>query len=250
MDELGGGDWLPLLPGKMRTDAPRRLYPASNDWQAPLLGVRFDHTRSVGDPRPGTRVPSSFSDGSAALAIRDAGAGRVVLANFSPAPHASDLAKHASFVVLVHSLVERLQPTQSNTAEGIVAAPVSFTTCVPASPDGLPVAVYAPNGSVAVGATTSPVAGGLRISITRPTSPGFYTARQGDLVLGSAAVNLDPRESDLRQTEKTVAGNKGRLDVADRILLEASDTPLWGWLLASAMAAMAAELLLVGFWKR
>ena len=250
LDKIGGNNLLPWLPGKIRADAPRRLDSAGGDWHAPLLNVRFDRTRSVGELRPGTRVPLRFEDGSPALAIRDAGAGRIVLANFSPAPDASDLAKHASFVVLMHSLVERLQSIAANTADGIVASPLSFTAHVPASHDGPPVTVYAPNGSVALGAAESPVAGGLRISITHPTSPGFYTARQGDLVLGSAAVNFDPRESDLRRFDRTTADNKGHIDMGNRTLLEATDTPLWAWCLAAAMVAMAVELLLVGLWKR
>jgi len=250
LDRLGGGDWLPMLSGKMRTDAPQRLHPAGDDWQAPLRSVCFDRIRSVGDLRPQTRVTLRFEDGSPALAIRDAGAGRVALANFSPAPHTSDLAKHASFVVLMHGLVERLQPTEPRAADGIVAAPVSFTTSVQASPAGPPVAVYAPNRSAVVEAIASPVAGGVRVTITRPTLPGFYTARQGDLALGSAAVNLDPRESDLRQIEQMEADSRVTLDAARHTLLEAPDMALWGWLLAAAMAAMAVELLLIGFWKR
>ena len=67
------------------------LLRAFGDRGAMSLGrVRFEDVRSVGELRPGARVLLEFSNGDPAIAERDVGAGRVVLANFSAAPHASD----------------------------------------------------------------------------------------------------------------------------------------------------------------
>ncbi|MCY2931065.1 MAG: hypothetical protein NTV86_16575, partial [Planctomycetota bacterium] len=89
--------------------------------------------------------------------------------------------------------------------------------------------------------------------------PGFYKVSAGDRVAARAAVNVDPRESDLRTIDPALV-REHMSD--DRVSLEIRDsrqegpvlalrgTPLWHWFLMAAMAAIAAELVLLSVWKK
>ena len=75
-----------------------------------------------------------------------------------------------------------------------------------------------------------------------------------------AVANIDPRESDLRRLnldhlrqEFLARGTAAAVAPAsdgDEGSLEWRGRPLWGWMLVVALAALALEMALVGYWRR
>src|SRR5439155_8796730 len=85
--------------------------------------------------------------------------------------------------------------------------------------------------------------------------PGAYFARQGELVAATAAVNIDPRESDTRPlaVESLKPGTGALVSVVrdeEELLLAGRTRPLWPHLAASAALMLALEMLLLSFWRR
>jgi hypothetical protein len=99
----------------------------------------------------------------------------------------------------------------------------------------------------------------LIVDLQRPARPGFYQLRRGTTRLATAAINIDPREGDLRRVDqkalsrhldKEGGGTAAGSAMESNSLPPPGGQPLWGHCLAAAMGFIAIELLLIGVWRR
>lgn len=241
----------------------------TGDWRSRLLArfdetarlslgqVRFHQTWSGGEVDQNAHVLLQFADDSPALILCEVGAGKLMIANFSAAEQHSDLGKHGLFVALMQGLAESLQDTHRSNTDNPVGRAASFTTAVPINPQGHAPRVYRPDGRTSIDATLALGDQNPGIIINDPSESGFYTAQQGDTVLGTIAVNTDPRESDLRQlnVDKLIytlqAHNATEAMVSDSALpLTHHEKNLWGWFLLTAFICLGFEMFLLGHWRR
>lgn len=268
LENSGGLPWLPA------SAFPHELPQAGQSirdgvWDAPLLRdfdersrlalaqVRFSRAWPVKNLRPDAAVLLRLPGGEPALAMRQIGYGRLLLANFSPAASASDLGKHGIFVALMQSLVENLRPRQDNSAQTLAGQALHFPLDSPGSAADA-WAVLAPDGR-RLPVLLSAAGPLLTASLPRAEKPGVYRLVRGEEVRSALAVNLDPRESDLRRADAAAvaATFKRGQTAADVIAAGSRDTdalqlrgkPLWPWLVMAAMAALGVELLLLAWWK-
>src|SRR5207244_2178357 len=110
--------------------------------------------------------------------LRQVGLGQLLLANFSPALEASDLAKYGSFVALVQSLARQLRPVAANVAQSFVGEPYRFAATFPAAPEAGKVMVLGPDGKETP--FTSDIRSDKRtLFIPRPEQHGFYEVHRG-----------------------------------------------------------------------
>lgn len=214
--------------------------------QFALQRVPFTRTWSVADLRADAFVMLRFSDGSPALASIAHGAGRLVLANFSPSPRSTDLAKRGVFVPLIHSLVDALRPT--STMRRDLHAGEAHTLPRPA--DAGRYTVIDPSSS------PLPVQHiDAMLQLPRLERAGFYTIRRDDEPVDLLAVNIDPRESDLARIDTPsvramieIDGKPSRTEVrraGDAAAIEDRGMALWPWCIGAAMTALAVEMMLL-----
>ena len=196
----------------------------------------------------------TFSDGTAALASRPFGQGQFWLANFSPASEASDLGKHGVFVALLQILCRELRPALDTNRPTPVGTPCSFPVRAPEFPGDW--AWVGPN-QVRVPVRRPTVNEPPTVRLEHPEQPGFYTWMVGDRRHATLAVQLDPRESDLRRMSPTnLAASLGDTQgtvIAATALGESNaslDLPLWQWCLAAALVLMGVEMLCLALWRR
>ncbi len=106
---------------------------------------------------------------------------------------------------------------------------------------------------------TSGDADRVAVEVQQTALPGFYRFRIGDQTVATAALNIDARESNLERIDRDALlrcfdmnGTRLTLQSADgwEPLANLRGRPLWGWCLASTMAAFGIELFLLGYWKR
>jgi len=269
----GKGGMLPWEPGPSRTKASpdRALAITNGKWRSRLLRefdeqsqiaisqIRFARVWSAGTVSPEATVLLSFSDGTPALGLRPVGMGQFLLANFSPALEASDLGKYGSFVALVQTLAQQLGPAAAaRESRSVVGEPYRFLHPFRLASAAGRLTVLGPrNETVAV--TTSGDADRVAVELPQTALPGFYHLRIGDQTVATAALNVDPRESNLERidrdsllrcfnrngTSPTLQGAEGWEPLANL-----RGRPLWGWCLASTMAAFGIELFFLGYWKR
>lgn len=264
---------LPWRPGRVRNVAGRRdlLFLADGDWGSSFLRefndrsrlalaeIQFAHVWSVDQVDPNARVLLKYSDGSVAMADRSVGAGRLVMANFTPALGVSDLGKHGAFVALIQSLAEDLRPPGDEGRQATVGRTEAFYRIGPSEPGGPPIHVLDPGGTHTNDIDLSGAADNITLTIHRPRQSGFYRAMQADRQIGLLAANSDARESDLRRIDRNLLAhqlapqntnvyahqmNKSPSAVGNRA------TPLWGAALLAALAVIGLESALLWGWKR
>ena len=99
----------------------------------------------------------------------------------------------------------------------------------------------------------------VTVDVQQTALPGFYRFKIGDQTVGQAALNVDPRESNLERIDREsllrcfdMSGTRSAVQSAEgwEPLANLRGRPLWGWCLASTMAAFGIEMLLLGYWKR
>ncbi len=139
-----------------------------------------------------------FADGSLALAAGQAGAGRLIVAAFSPVRRDTDLVLRAAFVPFINELVLYASGASAagapRTESRIVGEAVTFE--IPRAAEGARAEITTPLGDRTVELAAAPGSGRLGF---RPCFPGNYLARisGGDGVSEMPfSVNLDPAESD------------------------------------------------------
>lgn len=270
------GGCLPWKNGALRTttgDGARRI--ASGDWQARLLQafgpvqqesvarIPFLRVREAGETHAAARRLLTYDDGTPALAVRETqGGGRFYLANFALEREAGDLARNGFFVALLHRAVEELQRTLRQRERHYAGLPLAFVTARPFDAAAGAPCLVGPNGDVFSDALLRVNRQDLSVALPVATATGFYDVMQGDRLLGRAAVNLDPRESDLQRLEEprllAALRNTGAAS-AHLYAMRGDDerhgpawrgTPLWGWAAVLALAALMSEMTLLGLWRR
>lgn len=269
----GDREILPWPPGVLQTADPRAepLHITSGRWQSrwfrefdeqsqiAVAQIRFTQTWSTPAPFPETEVLLSFSNGRPALGSRLFGQGQLLVANFSPESASSDLGRHGTFVAWMQILASALTPNVVTARTSPPGVPCRFPQ--PFRPDqvtGTP-NVLAPNGAPVL-AIASPSGDAVHVEIPEPRQAGIYRLQDAaGALLAATAVNVDPRESDLRRLspddiarslsgrgvaveQQVAAGWEPILDLAGR--------PMWGEFLVVALVAIGLELFLLGLWRR
>ena len=276
LDRAVPGGCLPWKSGGLRAAAASRpLRMVDGDWQARLLQafgpaqqesvaqIPFLRVREVGDLHAAARRLLVFDDGTPALATRETqGGGRFFLANFAVDREAGDLARNGFFVALLHRAVEELQRTLRQRESHFAGRPLAFVTARPfATTAGAP-RLVGPDGEVLSDAALRVNRQDLSVYLPVSVATGCYDVMQGDRLLGRAAVNLDPRESDLKRMEepRLLAALQQTGAASTRLydMRAGNDhhgpgwrgTPLWGWAAALALLALMTEMALLGIWRR
>ncbi len=257
LDRLAGrfdGRVLPWRPARRLTSPPSDGWRVTDgEWSADLLSWMDPSARRAlrdiafrrrwaasTERRPGGRALLRFEDGTPALGRQRAEEATLVVANFSGHPSASGLPKSALYVGLVHGLVVELSERRGGTRplvagrSGSVRLDATARTVYAVGPDGRPTA-------------SRLVDDPPKVVLRRPARPGFYEIRSGDRLLRRVAVNVDPKESDLRRVapvhvrealgKKTAAAER-RPTRRSR----AAPIALWPWCLVTALLLIAAEL--------
>ena len=246
---------LPYQPVEL-VEHPAALTFGEGAWSSPPLNVfdeasqfalqriPFARAYSVAEVRPEAFVMLRFSDGSPALASIGHGAGRFVLANFSSSPRGTDLAKRGVFVPLIHSLVDHLRPTTSS--RPALLAGHAHTLQLHAAAGRYTIADPA-NQSRPVQRLDN------MLQLPRLDRAGLYTIQRDGEPVDRVAVNIDPRESDLRRIDTATVqamlntdSDSPRAEVhraGEVASIDDRGIPLWPWCIGAAMAALAAEMI-------
>ncbi|MEM1354035.1 MAG: BatA and WFA domain-containing protein [Planctomycetota bacterium] len=250
------GNWITLEEGDWTSAVLDAFDPAS---QESLRQIAFRRVWQVDSPHDYTRVLLNFEDGSPAVGQIPVGLGTLVVCNFSPALNASDLGKYGSFVALTHALVDELMPQFGGSSPVFAGLPLTFGNIAGYDPAGPTPVVIGPDGAVIADAGIQTLGDLPVATVRRAEQVGFYEVNQGGRTLALAAVNTDPRESDPRRMDEgeltrrfAEAGTIARQVDAQATggLLELRGTPLWGWMAMAAMALLAMEMMVVGYFKR
>jgi hypothetical protein len=273
LDSLGGDQTLlPWQPGPARVlpGADEALRITQGRWQSRLLAefdeqsqvalgqVRFQRVWGTGAVHAEAQVLLTYNDGTPALGVRPLGLGTLAVANFSPSSEASDLGRHGAFVALAQVLAQRLRPEVALGLEPVVGAAYRHTEPIVVAEGTAPPSVVGPDDRPAP-AEFVREQGATMLYLPLPRLPGFYRVEQAGQPLAVAAINLDPREGDLRRIDRQALlaelERQGlALDTAPlegfQPAVDLRGDPLWGFMLAAAMAALGAELLCLAWWRR
>ena len=230
--------------------------------RAALAQVHFGRVWSGSTLRPRAITLLKFSDDTPAVSRQRAGAGQFILCNFSPALASSDLGKYGSFVALVHSITHALRPEKDWRSQAIAGQPFRYTVTVTsagtAAGERAELRLLGPDERACQADMTGDNTY-IQVSMDRAALPGFYRLMLGAREVAAAAVNVDPRESDLRTIDAALLREHLRQDgVAVEIrgledqgpVLRVRGLPLWPHLLAAAMVVLGLELGLLALWKR
>lgn len=255
---LGDGEQaLRISAGLWHLPALQDFDPAT---QAALRSITFKRTWRHDPAAPGAESLLTFDDQSIALGYRQAGKGKVIFANFIPDPTFTTLPRHGLFVALVQSLLDDLA-SGAAVDQALVGGPASLNLLLETGSPAM--------GMQAIDSTGKPLdleislqGGDARLLIPRVDQPGFIRIRQESRTLGLIAVNIDPRESDLRShTPKEIAppadpsAAPGDKDITIESIDPQSGTappahPLWHWMLMAALFMFALELVIVSIYRQ
>ena len=193
-----------------------------------LRAARFFRFVSIA-PAPGDRVMIRLEDGTPLLIEHSLGEGRVLLFASSLDRSWNDLPVQPVFVPFVAELAAYLAGTLGVNADAPLGGLLSARAMGLAGGQ-----IFTPSGDAALGLAGSGGGGDVLVE-----EIGFYE------VVGSgqtelAAVNLDPRESDIRpmapsalaRWQELGAGASEDQPAADLGAMESPPTPLWPWVLA------------------
>lgn len=233
----------PLVPGT------RKLFAMAQE--ADWANVRV-HRRFQTQAMPGRDEETllRYTDRSAALTLSSVGKGSVVFVNLPLTPDGTDLIGHPLFPSLMHELLRTLRrgeetreatPGFTWTLEAIAAGEANLTVFDPSGQ-------VVPAQVVSSGRTT-------RLALPPAQRAGLYTARQAETIVGSAAINIDPRESDTRPAAleqiRPGAGASVAMVRDDGELSLAGDSrPLWPQCAAAALLFFYGEMLLLALWRQ
>ncbi len=223
-----------------------------------LSQIRFHRIWSVEDVNPLATVLLRFGEGTPAAALISAGDGRLIVANFSPSLEAGDLGKYGSFVALSHSLLRYVRPRLDRRGMATVGQAIHASVPIPVGEQAGGFVIEGPQGGLLT-PELSRIGSRMSVMLPRTEAAGFYRVLRNDQPVGDVAVNLDPRESDLRALdEDAVASLLKSTGVTIDVLapatagdaLELRGQPLWHWFVVAAMVFMAMELALLSVWSR
>jgi len=268
LNDAGEGKLAPWLLSTRqvfsRNDAPLRI--TSGRWQSKwfrefdeqsqlaIQEIGFKSVWNAATAAVDTEVLLLFSNGRPALGSRTYGRGQFLLADFSPEAASSDLGKHGPFVALTQMIAATLHQATETAGTVLVGEPLRFSTSVSSLNDR----VIGPSGGELAATRTEGVEGG-RVMLARAPEAGIYKLEIDGVVAGAAAVNIDPRESDLsvattsiedRLKPSETASSAAVTRISESGSLDLEGRPLWGTCFSLAMGAIAMELLLLGCWRR
>jgi hypothetical protein len=232
-----------LMPG------PRKLFAEADagDWSA----ARFRrHYQNEVLPGRSDDVVLSYADGSAAVTLSSVGKGSAVFANLALTPDGGDFIGSPMFPATLHELLRALRRSSEEQA---VTPGTAWVLEIPTKGEGA-LSVTDPEGTAI---ETQVITSGRASRLALPPAklPGIYSVKQGGVVVGAAAVNIDPRESDTRpiplEQLKAAAGAAVTVVSGEEdLLLTGKARPLWPQLAASAAALLAVEMILLAVWRR
>ena len=210
-----------------------------------LAGARFFRYREL-LPAEGTAVLARYTDGTVAMAARDAGQGRLVALTSPLDGRWSDLVLQPAFVPFVHSLARHVSGRAPSPAWRTVGDLLDTEPLLAGPPqadadEGTAAAVRAPSG-----ARIPLVPGRTVISLGEA---GFYEVRdpRTGTAPGVVAVNTDRAESELEPVDTEVvasalmAGGPAVAPSSAEPVDRERDQSLWWWVLAAAFIIMVAE---------
>jgi hypothetical protein len=251
------------------TDDPRGNFATFHEaqYEHPILR-KFRETGALADlhffryfktDRAGTkgRILIRYEDGNIALAESSVGTGNILVANFSVDRGASDLSRSTTFVPLLHETIASVRPRGGAGRTFEVGGPCSTTVSAPQK--GASFRFESPDEKE-IDASLAQSGEEVGVMIGDTAAPGFYRIYEGADRIGSIAVNVDSRESNLerlsleqvqdlsRISRNRFYASQGKDVAALRRLREGA--PLWHYLLLAAVAALAMEQMLALLWKR
>lgn len=202
------------------------------------------------------QILARYNDGNIAMARVSHGQGLVLSCNFSAGLNDSDLSKRTIFVPLVQELIKSCRIGSART-EFLVGQPASLIARRSESTGGL--RFTGPNGED-MSASVEQRDVEAAVLFAETASPGFYRAVLDGERVASAAVNIDPRESDLSiltedQVEQLAAGIRatvlaGTTTGVDTLGQMFDGRPLWHYFAAAALVLLMLELALQWAWRR
>jgi hypothetical protein len=227
---------------------PRKLFADSDSADFSTLRFRRHYQTETLAGRA-SDVLLAYPDNSAALTLSAVGKGSAVFANIPLTPDGGDLIGSPMFPAMLHELLRSLRRSAD---ERTVTPGNAWTLDAPTAGDA-EVRVTDPEGKPVEAKVVS--SGRItRLSLPTARAPGTYTAKQVEQVVATAAVNIDPRESDTRPlaVESLKPGTGALVSVVrdeEDLLLAGKTRPLWPQLAATAAVMLALEMLLLSFWR-
>jgi len=235
-------------PGDALVAGPRKLFPDTDSTDFSTLRIRRHYQTQTLEGRA-NEVLLAYPDNSAALTLSTVGKGSAVFANIPLTPDGGDLIGSPMFPALLHELLRSLR---RSTDERTITPGNAWTLDAPTVGDN-EVKITDPDGKPV---ETKVVSSGRITRLLLPTArtPGAYTAKQGDQIVATASVNIDPRESDTRllAVESLKPGPGALVSVVrdeEDLLLAGKTRPLWPALAATAALMLALEMILLSFWR-
>lgn len=202
------------------------------------------------------QVLMRFNDENIAMARASHGQGMVLLCNFSSGQEDSDLSKRTIFVPLVQEMVKSCRAGSAG-IEFLVGQPASLIAPREESGQGFR---FTGPGGVELSASVEQRDAEAAVLFSYTPLPGFYRASLNEERMASAAVNADPRESDLSvlsadQVEQLAAGTRATVLTGDQAGVDTlgrmfEGRPLWHYFAAAALALLVLELALQWYWRR
>ncbi len=202
------------------------------------------------------QVLMRYNDENVAMARASHGQGMILTCNFSAGLDDSDLSKRTVFVPIVQEMIKSCR-TGAARAEFLIGQPASLVATRADSTGGFR---FTGPGGEELSASVEQRDAEAAVLFSKTASPGFYRATLNGERLASAAVNLDPRESNLsvltpEQVEQLAAGTRATVIAGDRAGVDTlgqmfDGRPLWHYFAAAAMALLVLELALQWLWRR
>lgn len=243
--------------GYVNTDGALSLF--SSPEQGDLKSLEFSrHFAAPVQPDRREEILAEFPGDNAALALSPAGRGAAVFANFPIAPAATNTPGSPLFPPLLHELLRALRRG---------GAPVNNTPGKRWSIDLVDVptsaaddhAAYRVIGPGEASLTPHVVARGraTRLALPPAARPGHYHVTLNGTPVGIGVVNVNPDESDTRSMDlaAVLRGPDPPRDVSvisdsARLAGAGQPTSLWPDFAAVGALLLAAEMALLGLWRR
>ncbi len=198
-----------------------------------------------------------YDDQNIALARKSVGGGSLLIANFSPSVRHSDLAKRTIFVPFLHEMVKAMRPQSGAAKPFAVGHPASTTVKLPGGARDIR---FANSAGAKLNAVFELSGDEAAVIFPETKESGFYRVYDTDKLIGSVAVNVDPRESNLASlslaqvqalselARERVFATAG-VDVRGlKVLREGK--PIWQYCLLAALLLLGAEQMLALLWRR
>lgn len=273
LNSVGGGvGLLPFVPGGLRDLSPSKepLTIGGGQWRSRLLRdfdeqsqlalaqIPFRRVMTAKALHPEAESLLTFSNGAPALAMRQIGAGRLLVASFSADVASSDFGKYGSFVALTQSLARELRTASGGPSPPLVGRPWQSQRPIDPKLAESAIEVVDPEGR------RSPAAVLSRdeerwLSLENPKRPGVYRFESAGRILAQTPVAVDPRESRLeRLTAEEARRLMSRRNQTSHVIaaeevsaaMEPPGQPWWHLLAAVALGLLTVEMLCLLVWKR